>query len=342
MISLLVVNYRSAALAAEAVRSARAACSSPLQVVVVDNSVDPREAEALRDFAHTLVVADSNRGYAGGINLGRAACTGQTIVISNPDVVFAPECIDRLHAALDSAAVAGPALFWDEQHRWMLPPGDLNTAPEKLDTILAGRSRAWFEQRDRRRFRNRVQFWSLEQTTPVRMLSGAVMAVRAEDFDRAGGFDERFPLYFEESDFLRRVTALRKRIVYVPSARCRHLYNQSAGQVASEAGTRYAQSELRYLEKWNGPFLGRLLKRLERSLPDFETASSVLPLRLDRDDLVVEVSPLASFTTAAGSFPAGRTADLPADVLRATSAPLYLRTVVRATGEVAGAYKIGP
>jgi GT2 family glycosyltransferase len=224
----------------------------------------------------------------------------------------------------------------------MLPPGDLNTAPEKLDAILAGRSRAWFEQRDRRRFLNRVRFWSLEQTTPVRMLSGAVLAVRAEDFDRAGGFDERFPLYFEESDFLRRVTALRKRIVYVPSARCRHLYNQSAGQVASEAGTRYAQSELRYLEKWNGPFLGRLLKRLERPLPDLATAPIALPLHLDRDDLVIEVSPLASFTTAAGSFPAGRSGDVPADVLRSTHGPLYLRTVVRATGEVAGAYKIGP
>lgn len=342
MISLLVVNFRSAALAAEAVRSARAASSAPLQVVIVDNSLDPREAEALRGFADTLVVSDANRGYAGGINLGRAACTGQTIVLSNPDVVFAPGCIDRLHAAIDSAAVAGPALFWDEQHRWRLPPGDLNTAPEKLDAVLAGRSRAWFEQRDRRRFLNRVRFWALEEITPVRMLSGAVMAVRAEDFDRAGGFDERFPLYFEESDFLRRVSALRERIVYVPAARCRHLYNQSAGQVADEAGARYAQSELRYLEKWNGPFFGRLLKKLERPLPDFETAPVSLPLPLDREDLVLEVSPLASFTTAAGSFPAGRSAEVPADVLRSTHGPLYLRTVVRATGEVTGAYKITP
>ena len=36
-------------------------------------------------------------------------------------------------------------------------------------------------------------------------LSGAVLAVRAADLDRAGGFDERFPLYFEETDFLRRI-----------------------------------------------------------------------------------------------------------------------------------------
>ena len=190
MISLLVVNYRSAALAAEAIRTARASTTQSLQIVVVDNSCDTAEAEALRGVADTLIAADTNRGYAGGINLGRPACTGDTIIVSNPDVTFAPQSIDHLHEALRDASVAGPAFFWDEGHRWMLPPGDLNTAPEKLDEVLASRSLAWARQRDRRRFRNRVAFWSQQQTTETRMLSGAVMAIRAADFDRAEGFDE--------------------------------------------------------------------------------------------------------------------------------------------------------
>lgn len=340
MISLLVVNYRSAALAAEAVRTARAASSAPLQVVIVDNSCDAAEVDALRPFADVVVAAESNRGYAGGINLGRASCSGDTIVISNPDVAFAPGSIDALADALQSASVAGPALFWDEAHRWMLPPGDLLTAPQKLDEVLATRSRAWFEQRDRRRFLARVAFWSLTKTTPVRMLSGAVMATRARDFDHLGGFDERFALYFEETDYLRRAAALRKRIVYVPSAKCRHLYNQSAAQVASEAAARYAQSELRYLEKWNGPFLARAMKRMEKPLPAGEEPQ---PLRggftLERNDLIVEASPLATFATAAGYFPRG--ADVPLPDVR-WHGELYLRTVVRGTGEVLGTYRIVP
>jgi GT2 family glycosyltransferase len=183
----------------------------------------------------------------------------------------------------------------------------------------------------------------LQRTTAVRMLSGAVLAIRAADFDRAGGFDERFALYFEESDFLRRIAELRSRIVYVPDARCRHLYNQSAGQVPAEAASRYAESELRYLEKWNGPFAARLLKRLERPLPAYDALPLAGPLRLDRDDdLVVEASPLVSFTTAAGSFPRDRTATIPAEVLRGVRTPLYLRAVVRATGQVLGTYRITP
>ncbi|HVG23682.1 MAG TPA: glycosyltransferase, partial [Thermoanaerobaculia bacterium] len=270
MISLLVVNFRSAALAAEAVRSARAASASQLQVVIVDNSCDAREAAALQSVADTLLVSKTNRGYAGAINDGRRACEGDVIVISNPDVLFAPRAIDLLAAALDAkTAVAGPALFWDDAHRWHLPPGDLLTAKEKLDQILASRSEVWRAQRDERRFAARVAFWSTRETTPVRMLSGAVMAVRARDFDALEGFDERFPLYFEETDFLRRVAHHRKRIVYVPEAKVRHVYNQSASQTADVAAARYAESEWKYLEKWNGPWLARVMKRLERGAAGF-------------------------------------------------------------------------
>jgi N-acetylglucosaminyl-diphospho-decaprenol L-rhamnosyltransferase len=340
MISLLLVNYRSARLAREAIRTARLASSTPLQVIVVDNSCDAAEAESLRDAADTLIVATRNLGYAAGINAGRRAATSDTLVVTNPDVIFSAGSIDTLAGALREAAVAGPALFWDDAHAWMLPPGDLGTGKEKVDEILAGRSRDWFTQRDRRRFRKRVAFWSLQRTVPVRMLSGAVLAIRPADFDRAGGFDERFSLYFEEADFLRRIAEMRSRIVYVPAARCRHLYNQSAGQVAAESAARYAQSELRYLEKWNGPFAARLLKRLERPLPAYDAVSLDGDLVLDRDDVVVEASPLPSFATAAGCFPGQRLAAIPPDVRETLQVPLYLRIVVRATGEILGTYRI--
>jgi GT2 family glycosyltransferase len=342
MISLLIVNYRSAALTAQAIRSARATTKSELQIVVVDNTCDPQEAEQLRGVAGVLRIAETNRGYSGGINIGRKECVGDVLVVSNPDVTFGDGALDRLADELKgNVAVAGPALFWDDAHQWMLPPGDLGTAREKLDTILASRSREWFAQRDRRRFLQRVKFWAQTETTETRMLSGAVMAIRAKDFDAIGGFDERFPLYFEEADFLRRIAEYRRRIVYVPSARCRHLFNQSAGQVADSAAARYGQSELRYLEKWNGPWAARTLKRFERPLPAY-----VPPARNRQPpsagEFVIEASPLASFTTAAGRFTNDpRDLALPPDVLASIRGSVFhLRSVVRATGEVLATVKI--
>ncbi|HEU4522659.1 MAG TPA: glycosyltransferase, partial [Thermoanaerobaculia bacterium] len=100
MISLLIINYRSAALAVEAIRSARATTAASLQVIVVDNSMDAEEASQLRPHADVLVTSSTNRGYAGGINDGRPHCSGEIMVVSNPDVVFLPGALDALAVVL--------------------------------------------------------------------------------------------------------------------------------------------------------------------------------------------------------------------------------------------------
>jgi N-acetylglucosaminyl-diphospho-decaprenol L-rhamnosyltransferase len=340
MISLLLVNYRSAALAAEAIRSARESARDALEVVVVDNSCDSREADALRAHADVVIASATNRGYAGGINDGRGACHGDVLLVSNPDIVFAPGAIDHLAAALDGgAAVAGPALYWDAAHEWLLPPSELHTALQKIDMVLASRSKRWFLERDRRRIRARMRFAALAGPTDFPALSGAVMAIRASAFDEADGFDERFRLYFEETDFLRRLAMSRKRIVYVPQARCRHLYNQSAGEAGGEAPALYAQSEVRYLEKWNGPFVARLLKRLERPQRTFDSVRLEGPLPVDPDRAIVEASPLPSFDTAAIHLPRSAHADIPTEVWAAyRSAILYLRVVDRESARAGAVY----
>ncbi len=341
MISLLVVNYRSAALAGEAIRSARAATASALHVVVVDNSCDAAEADRLHPLADVLLTPAHNLGYAAAINAGRAHCRGEVVVVSNPDVVFGRRSIDAMITALGDhrAAVAGPALFWDDSHSWILPPSELHTAAEKLGEAMASRSRIFARLRDRRRIAERLRFWSLAGTVERHAVSGAVMAIRAPDFDAIGGFDERFPLYFEENDFLRRVRERGKRIVYVPAAKCRHLYNQSAAADIAHATTAYAESEMRYLRKWHGAAIAGALKRLERP------RTTPLPPRLDsaiplpHGGVVVEASPLASFETAAGHFPAAGNTDVPAEVWQTyRSEALFLRVIDRRTFRVLATY----
>lgn len=343
VISLLIINYRSAELAIEAITGARAASAEPLHVVVVDNSCDAREAEALRRWADVLLVAERNLGYAGGVNRGRAACSGDVVVVANPDVRFSPESLDLLVAELrGDVAVAGPALFWDDGHRWILPPNDRLTTAQKLDEVLASRSRLWFEARDRRRIRQRLEFWSRSVSFPARALSGAVLAIRLDAFDAVGGFDERFALYFEETDFLRRMAGSGYQARHVPAARVRHLFNQSAGQESERTAILYAQSEMFYLEKWSGR-LGRALKRLEKAMvvPAPETVSRSVDV--PHGNVVVEASPLPSFVTAAGHFPTARSVEIPPEVRASLhGAPLYVRVIDRASGDVLAQHQMDP
>jgi len=329
-VSLLLVNYRSAALAIEAIRSARASTSSPLQVVVVDNSVDAREAEALRPHADVLLASDYNLGYGAAINRGRRACDGAVMVVTNPDVVFAPNAIDALVAP--DAAVAGPALYWDDGFEWLLPPSELHTFRDMLDRALATRSAKRRRRRDRVRFRQRILFTELTQPSSVPAVSGAVMAIRIDAFDDAGGFDERFRLYFEETDFVRRVGG---RTVYVPAARCRHIYNQSAGG-SPESARLFAQSEREYLRKWSGAFAPSIIHAL--AVPEETVDPPLIDGAIDVGDpdrVVVEATPLPSFETAAIHFPRSSRVDVPPEVLSSyRDAALYLRVVEKASGEV--------
>jgi GT2 family glycosyltransferase len=328
--SLVVVNYHSSTLALKAIQSARASSSEPLQVVVVDNSVDGAEANALHGACDRLLTPKKNLGYGAAINLARRSVDAELMIVANPDVIFAPDALDALDIGVP---VAGPALFWDDALSWLLPPGDTYSAVSRVDAALATRSAAWARSRGRRRFRQRLEFWSLTAPTLVRAISGAVMAIRTELFDHLGGFDERFFLYFEETDFLRRAGE----VWYVPGARCRHMYNQSAAS-SPEASRYYAESERKYLEKWGGALATRLIKRLE-----LEAAAPVTltdgDIHLEGDGLVVEASPQATFDTAAGYFPSERSVTVPPEVWSSyRSGVLWIRVVERASGAVLATY----
>ncbi|HEY5610318.1 MAG TPA: glycosyltransferase family 2 protein [Thermoanaerobaculia bacterium] len=343
--SLLIINYRSASLTRDAIRTARAASQDPLQVVVVDNSCDPAESEALRGVdAEQVVIADRNLGYAGGINRGAAKCQGDALIVANPDVLFRPRSIDLLVAALTPhVAMSGPAFTWDDADRWFLPPAEMMTAATKLSEILGAHFATFRRMRDRARTRERIRFWSNPSPRDVPALSGAVMCFPRSLLDEIGPFDERFPLYFEEIDFMRRIRQSGRALLYVPAAICRHLYGQSSGE--EEAST-YTLSEVEYLRKWEGDGFIRLMRWLgsgdRASLPTALLGpDDPLTLPGTPSDYLVEVSPEGRFSSAAGHFPVARSVHIPGESWKTYRAgELFARVVEKTSGAEVSAWRI--
>lgn len=345
--SVIIVNYFSADHTAAAVASLDAASSSPLEITVVDNSMDAMERAKLQAIRGIRVIhSEVNSGYAGGINRGLDATSGAFVIVTNPDVVFREGSIDRLIDAIeDGAALAGPRLEWDDAGEWLLPPADLMTAAMKLDEVVATRSGLWARARDRRRMRARMRFWASRGSVNVAAVSGAVMAFRRDLADRIGRFDERFPLYFEEIDFMRRVLAAGGKIVYASDARCRHIYNQSAGTV-TDASSRFAISEAEYHKKWHGAGVRKMLRHARhepRMQVAFTEGAFDQPIAVPDagEEYLVEASTDPWFRTAAGHFPRGSAVTVPGEIAASLgSAPLFVRIVHRPSLRICGRYKL--
>ncbi len=91
---------------------------------------------------------------------------------------------------------------------------------------------------------------------PVDWVSGASFMVSREALEAVGLLDEQFFLYFEETDFMARLSDAGFRVMHVPSSRVVHLAGQATGYRASDVPRRlsphWLQSRAHFFVKHHG------------------------------------------------------------------------------------------
>ena len=94
-------------------------------------------------------------------------------------------------------------------------------------------------------------------TCSVDWVSGASLIVRSEVFRQVGLLDERYFMYYEETDFCLRANRAGWECWYVPASRVVHLSGQASGGVAAAARKRvpayFFDSRRWYFVKNHGP-----------------------------------------------------------------------------------------
>jgi len=259
-LSVVLVTYRSSPLAGEAVRSVREAadhCGLRSEVIVVDHSEDPAEAERLSDYGPDRLIVQTNRGYAAGINTGVAASRGERIVVGNPDLSVSGQALAALLEALERGwDVVGPRFLIGEL---LLPPADEQTLAAEWRRWCARRSRVAWRRHFRGEVRRWLDCWRGDTIRSSPFLSGALIAFHRRAWDRVGPWDERYFLYYEESDWLVRACARGLRVALVPAARVEHRWAHAADPVACAA--HFAASRRRYFARhfgWPGTAIAAL------------------------------------------------------------------------------------
>lgn len=262
-LSVVIVNYRSGALLADAIASVRAHAVSrdsrpaEVEVVVVDNDSGPQD----EPFLSTLPAGTSllrnrrNLGFAAGCNQGAAASEGELLCFLNPDARLLPGALQALLEELTSRpeiGAVGPAFWADDDCSIRLPSTDLPTLRDLLLRRLIRRFPPLAQGAARRWIRRVLVLWNTIAPTDVAMLAGACLVTRRATWERIGPFDPQFFLYFEDADWCRRARSRGLRLRYVPTARVVHYLGQSAKTLAVQAGEWTRVSEARYITKHFG------------------------------------------------------------------------------------------
>jgi N-acetylglucosaminyl-diphospho-decaprenol L-rhamnosyltransferase len=354
VISAVLVSYRSASLARVAIDSFRrdaARAGESAEIVVVENSADPAEADLLAAVADRMVAPGRNLGFAGGLNAGLSVARGDPVFLANPDLVLSPGSVGALSQAVRSGGLvaSGPAFFADDGMTIHLPPAeephpfDLCRRRLSMDPATCGGP---FRRR-LRRVLDAVEKTERGETVRAEALSGALVVTTRETLDRVGPFDDGFALYFEENDWQRRLRTAGGTLLRVGAARVVHRYAQSTRRESRAAGW-FAESERRYFLRHFGTrgieALGRLAGTPPWRNPPPQPSQDGTLRWLARDSVGVALSPFPWFSPFAWvALAAGSVSwTPPADFIESLGGPCFARAVDSARGEILAEAALSP
>jgi hypothetical protein len=261
VVSIVIVNFNGGS----HTRNCLAALAAhppavPHEIILVDNgSTDDSAARVREEFPGVKLLAlGRNPGFGAANNAGVRESTGDHLFFLNNDTLFGsdpvgPLCL--LLAAHPDWGVVGPRLR-NADGTFQLSFGRFPSFAAERRTRAEMRL---LRKRDAGALRDFESRYS--ETTAVDWISGAAMLVRREAFEAAGGFDEGYFLYFEDSDLCRRIAGKGYRTMYEPSLELTHLGGVSYAPNDPAIAFEYRRSQLRYYDAHNSP-LERLLVRL--------------------------------------------------------------------------------
>lgn len=256
-IGIVTVAYRSDVVLSGFISSVPAATSAPVALVVADNLPTEGDAARIAERASAdYVPIPGNPGYGGAVNAAVARLPDgiEWILIANPDVELDAGAIDHLVETGRSDEAIGSV-----GPRIRNPDGSTYPSARSVPSLRTGVGHAlfvnlWGANPWTRRYR--ADQAPADQRRDAGWLSGSCVLVRRSAFDRIGGFDEGYFMYFEDVDLGYRLGRLGFRNVYEPAASALHVGAVStSGESARMIRAHHASAQRFIRRKYRGWWL---------------------------------------------------------------------------------------
>lgn len=240
-VSIILVNYNTRKLTMECLKSIYEKTSGVnFEVIVIDNASEDDSIQAIKkNFSQVQVIESPiNLGFGRANNLGIKASKAKYVFFLNTDTVLINNAVKILFDFMENdkeAGACGGNLF-DEKMKPVHSFGFLKT-PQSHFLRLSG-LRYFCEDSSNDSNRDKVQ--------QVEQIIGADLMIRKSVLNETGVFDERFFLYFEESELQFRIQKAGYKIFYTPEAQIFHFEGGSSPKNKKFRRQVIAQSEYLY------------------------------------------------------------------------------------------------
>ena len=220
---------------------------APDEVVVVDNGSSDGSITMVREEfpGVRFEVLTENPGYGAASNVAFTLCSAEYVLLLNSDTELRPGALAALVAHLDRcprAGIVGPRL--------LNPDGSLQKStfpfPSPLVPFVKRRPMAdlvGLVPVLRDAF---VGAWAHDHTRRVPWVLGAALAIRREAYERIGGFDESYVMYYEEVDLCYRLRRAGWETHFTPATEITHVGGASTSQRRPEMLARLGVSAVEF------------------------------------------------------------------------------------------------
>lgn len=260
-VGIVILNYKTPDLVVDCLRSLQDQIEPGIEVVVVDNASDDGSVEKIEAAidAHRwgswgkVLSSPVNGGFAAGNNLGIRAIDADAYILLNSDTIVLPGSIAELLRAMDlwpGAGLIGPGFVGKDGSRDMSTFRLIRPMSELVRSASTGPISRLLARYD-------VPFQTADTVAEPDWIGFAGVLVRREVIDQVGLLDEGFFMYFEDTDYCRRVRNAGWTILYWPTATVVHMMGGSSKFSSEESSRRRApryfyESRSRYFAKHFG------------------------------------------------------------------------------------------
>jgi len=253
-LSIIIVNFKSKHLLSECLFSVREKILSKVnsEIIVINNDTGENLENLKEEFPEiSLVNNEKNVGYGQACNIGANQAGGEILLFLNPDTNILSDNIQEVLDLLGNKKIA------------VIGSGLVSENGKRQKWCAGKEANVWNLAKNNLGLSSDNKIVNSRKPLEVAWVSGAAMFVRKNIFEKKGGFDGKFFMYFEDVDLCQRIKNAGYKIIYCPPFQVFHSGGESFLE-KREQKTSYYISQEYYFKKHCGIFQAMLVRFLRK------------------------------------------------------------------------------